>query len=123
MVAVIFVVLLIAVAVAVYAYRLHLKKEALKCSQEARQFHVKVMLLSSPTRLFTDEELRQLKVEVSPLLRKVNNLYKSYFISNDYLDNLGLADFIEERTHLNHSQYVNNRSHQADGVAENEEKP
>ena len=116
MIAVIFIAIFFAIlaliAIVMIAHRNNMKKEAQKCSQEARQFHVKVMLLSSPSRLFTDDELIQLKKEASPLLRRVNKLYNSYFVSNEYLDDLGLNDFIEERMHLNHLQFINNKTHQ-----------
>ena len=116
MIAVIFIAIFFAIlaliAIVMITHRNNMKKEAQKCSQEARQFHVKVMLLSSPSRLFTDEELIQLKKEASPLLKRVNKLYKSYFVSNEYLDDLGLNDFIEERMHLNHLQFINNKTHQ-----------
>ena len=112
MVAVGFVAILVIIAILVVVYHNNLKKKALKCQQEARQFHVKVMVMSSPSRLFTDKELYQLKVEAAPLLDRVNKLYKNYFISNDYLDSLGLNDFVEERMHLNHFQYINNKNHQ-----------
>lgn len=108
----IFFAILAVVAIVMVTHRNNMKKEALKCSEEARRFHVKVLLLSSPSRLFTDEELQQLKIEASPLLKRVNRLYKSYFVSNEYLDDLGLNDFVEERMHLNHLQYINNKSHQ-----------
>ena len=116
MIAVIFIAIFFAIlaliAIVMITHRNNMKKEAQKCSQEARQFHVKVMLLSSPSRLFTDEELIQLKKEASPLLKRVNKLYNSYFVSNEYLDDLGLNDFIEERMHLNHLQFINNKTHQ-----------
>ncbi len=109
----IFFAILMAIAIVMVTHRNNMKKEALKCSQEARQFHMKVMLLSSPSRLFTDDELRQLKMEVSPLLKRVNKLYNSKFVSKEYLDDLGLNDFVEERMHLNHLQYINNKTHQS----------
>lgn len=109
----IFFALLAVIAIVMITHRNNMKKEAQKCSEEARQFHVKVLLLSSPSRLFTDEELQQLKMEARPLLKRVNKLYNSYFVSNEYLDNLGLNDFVEERMHLNHLQYINNKTHQS----------
>lgn len=93
---------------AVIAYALYLRFEARKCAVEARQFHVRLQVLTAPNHLFTDKELATLKEEMAPLLFKVNKLYKNHFISNEYLDRLGLEDFIEERRHLNHSQFLNN---------------
>lgn len=102
-------VLLVAAAI---AYVFYLRAEARKCTVEARQFHVRLQVLTAPNHLFTDKELSNLKEEMAPLLFKINKLYKNYFISNDYLDRLGLGDFIEERTHLNHAQYLNNKQYQ-----------
>ena len=93
---------------AMIAYAFYLRVEAKKCAIEARQFHVRLQLLTAPNHLFTDKELATLKEEMAPLLFKVNKLYKSHFISHDYLDRLGLEDFIEERRHLNHAQFLNN---------------
>ena len=59
----------------------------------------------------TDHELHRLKREFGPLLDAVNELYDSPFISNEYLDGLGLGDFLEERKLVNVRQYFNN-SHQ-----------
>ena len=61
--------------------------------------------------LLTDEEVHKLKMKYNPLLETVNELYDSHFISNEYLDELGLGDFMEERKHLNHTQFLNNQSH------------
>ena len=109
------IIVLCAVAVvliaATIAYVCHLRAEARKCAIEARQFHVRLKVLTAPNHLFTDKELATLKEEMAPLLYKINKLYKNYFISNDYLDRLALGDFIEERTHLNHAQYLNNKQY------------
>lgn len=102
------IVLLIA---AIVVYVMHLRAEAKKCAEEARQFHVRLQVLTAPKHFFTDKELATIKEEMAPLLYKVNKLYKNYFISNEYLDALGLQDFVEERMHLNHSQYLNNREY------------
>ncbi|MBR6980298.1 MAG: hypothetical protein IKH88_10770 [Prevotella sp.] len=109
------IIVLCAVAVvliaATIAYVCHLRAEARKCAIEARQFHVRLKVLTAPNHLFTDKELASLKEEMAPLLFRVNKLYKNYFISNDYLDRMGLGDFIEERMHLNHAQYLNNKQY------------
>lgn len=96
------------VAAAVWYY-LHLRAEAKKCAMEARRFHMRLQVLTAPSHLFTDKELVTLKEEMAPLLYRVKKLYGNYFISNEYLDSLGLEDFIEERMHLNHAQYLNNK--------------
>ena len=62
--------------------------------------------------MFTDEEVHKMKMKYAYLLDTVNDLYDSKFISNEYLDKLGLGDFMEERKLLNHTQFLNNRSHQ-----------
>lgn len=108
-----FIIVLCIVAVlliaAVIVHIFYLRAEAKKCAIEARQFHVRLQVLTAPTHLFTDKELVKVKEDMAPLLYRVNRLYKSYFISNEYLDNLGLQDFIEERMHLNHAQFLNNK--------------
>ena len=60
---------------------------------------------------FTDEELLQLKREYAPLLDEVSELYDSFLISNEYLDDLGLREFIRQRKFLNHIQSQNNALH------------
>ena len=90
-------------------YNRDLKNKAKRCSKEAKRFHEKLQQLSAPDRFFTDEEVRKLKIEFAPVLEDVNDLYDSYFISNEYLDKLGLGDFMEERKLLNHKQYINNQ--------------
>ena len=92
-------------------YNGKLKEKARKCSVGAKQFHEKLTELSDPSRHFTDEEVRKLKIQFGPLLDTVNELYDSRFISNEYLDSLGLGDFMEERKLLNHIQLVNNQRH------------
>ena len=93
-----------------FRYNQQLKDKARQCSKEAEQFHKDLQRLSAPGHLFTDEELHKLKVKYNPLLEKVNELYDSHFISKEYLDHLGLGDFMEERKHLNHTQFLNNQS-------------
>ncbi|MBQ6227186.1 MAG: hypothetical protein IJK08_01295 [Prevotella sp.] len=92
-------------------YNRKLKEKAKKCSEGAKQFHKRLEELSDPSRVFTDEEVRKLKIQFAPLLDTVNSLYDSHFISNEYLDKLGLGDFMEERKLLNHTQFVNNQQH------------
>ena len=98
--------------IGVLRYNRHLKEKAKKCSVGAKQFHEKLKQLSDPTHLFTDE-VRKLKIQFGPLLDTVNDLYDSHFISNDYLDGLGLGEFMEERKLLNHIQLVNNQQHKS----------
>lgn len=88
-----------------------LKAQARQCAKEAQLFHNRLQSLTAPSHLFTDEELYQLKRDFAPLLDDVNRLYDSRFISNEYLDRLGLKEFIEERRLLNHLQYQNNQAH------------
>lgn len=90
-------------------YKLDLKQKAVRCSKEAKRFHEKLQQLSASDRFFTDEEVRSLKIEFAPVLDDVNSLYDNIFISNEYLDELGLGDFMEERKLLNHIQYTNNK--------------
>lgn len=107
------VIIAILVAVlAILAFRRNrmLTAKAKQCSKGAKRFHEELQRLSDPARLFTDEELHQFKAKYSSLLDDVNELYDSRFISDDYLDKLGLADFLEERRLLNHTQYINNQS-------------
>jgi len=100
--------LVLAFVMARYSIRLH--KEARRCSLLAQKFQEKLAALSSPDHLFTDEELRKLKIEFDPLLDAVNKLYDSHFISDDYLEKLKLHDFMEKRKLLNHIQMTNNRA-------------
>ncbi len=60
---------------------------------------------------FTGEELLQFKHECTPLLDEIYELYDSFLISNEYLDNLGLKEFIRQRKFLNHIQSQNNQLH------------
>ena len=100
-------------AFAAYRYNRSLKEKAKKCSVGAKQFHKRLQELSDPSRLFTDEEVHKLKMQFGPLLDTVNDLYDSHFISNEYLDRLGLGEFMEERKLLNHIQLVNNQQHKS----------
>ena len=88
-----------------------LKAKARQCAKEAQRFHEKLQQLSDPAHLFTDDELHQLKREFAPLLNTVNQLYDNPFISKEYLNKLGLRDFIDERQLVNHMQYKNNQLH------------
>ena len=97
-----------------FAVRKHLrlKAKAKQCAKEVQMFHDKLHRLSDPSHLFTDEELLQVKREYAPLLDKIEELYDSLLISNGYLDELGLKEFIRERKFLNHIQYQNNQRFQ-----------
>ena len=88
-----------------------LKAKAQECAKEVQVFHEKVQKLSDPSHFFTDEELLQLKREYAPLLDEVSELYDSFLISNEYLDDLGLREFIRQRKFLNHIQSQNNALH------------
>lgn len=90
---------------------LRMRAKARECAKEAKRFHERLLHLSDPSHDFTDHELHRLKREFAPLLDAVNELYDSPLISNEYLDGLGLGDFLEERKLVNHRQYLNN-SHQ-----------
>ena len=90
-------------------YRMRIK--AKECAKEAQVFHEKLQKLSDPSRFFTDEEVKQLKREVAPLVQRVSLLFENIFISNDYLVRLGLKDFLEERKIVNHKQYTNNKEY------------
>ena len=107
-----FAIILIILVAVVTSYCLRLRKEARRCSLQAKLFLEKLAILSSPTHLFTDEELKKLKREFDPLLDAVNRLYDSHFISNSYLDELNLHEFLDKRKLLNHIQMVNNQTHQ-----------
>lgn len=88
----------------------HLKSLARQYAQSAQQFHKKLKELTAPDHFFTDEELQALKSEYNPLVYKINSLYKTSLVSNDFLDDLHLFEFIEERRVLNHTQYTHNQS-------------
>lgn len=104
---------MLAVILVLFTFRLHLhqKRKAIKCSKEAQRFHEKLKQLSDPSHLFSDKELHHLKREFAPLLDDVNDLYDNILISNEYLDSLGLKDFMDERKILDHLQYQNNQLH------------
>ncbi len=89
-----------------------LMKEALQCAELARRFHERLQELSAPSHFFTDEEVHQLKKEFNPVLDRVNRLYASSLISQQYLNELGLRDFIDERRLVNHFQNQNNTARQ-----------
>ena len=90
------------------SYHNHLKTKAKECAKEAIKFHEQLQQLTDPSHLFTDKEMHRLKREYAPLLNAVNKLYDNPFISKEYLDELGLGDFLEERRLVNHQQYLNN---------------
>lgn len=110
---IILIVLAVAILLSVIAFRYNrdLKRKARRCGKEAKLFHEELQRLSASDRLFTDEEVHKLKMKYNPLLETVNELYDSHFISNEYLEEQGLGDFMEERKHLNHTQFLNNQSH------------
>ena len=103
----------IAIILALLAFtrQLNLKARAKECAKEAKRFHERLQQLTDPSHDFTDNELHRLKKEFAPLLDEVNGLYDSILISNEYLDDLGLGDFLEERKLVNHQQYLNNSQH------------
>lgn len=100
------------IAFIVFQRSQHLKAKARECSKEAKRFHEKLQQLTEPNHFFTDEELHQLKREFAPLLKTVNKFYDSILILREYLDDLGLNDFLDERKLVNHRQYLNNIHHQ-----------
>ena len=110
---IIIIILLLVLIVALLAFRKsqQLKARANECAKEVQMFHDKLQRLSDPSHLFTDEELLQVKQEYAPLIDKINELYDSLLISKEYLDDLGLKDFIRERKFLNHLQLKNNQLH------------
>lgn len=101
----------IIVLLALFAYRKkqRLEAKARQCAKEAQVFHEKLQKLTDPSHFFTDEEVVQFKDEFAPLLKNVQKLYDSMFISSVFLNNLGLKDFIDERRVVNHLQYKNNQ--------------
>lgn len=110
---IIIIILVLVFIVALLAFRKsqQLKARANECAKEVQMFHDKLQRLSDPSHLFTDEELLQVKQEYAPLIDKINELYDSLLISKEYLDDLGLKDFIRERKFLNHIQLKNNQLH------------
>ncbi len=90
----------------------HLKGKAKECAKDVQVLREKLKRLSDPSHLFTDEEMLGVKQEYAPLIDRINVLYNSLFISKEYLDSLGLKDFIRERKFLNHIQFKNNQLHQ-----------
>ena len=112
-IAIAFIVLIAAVAgLLAIGKQKRLKAKAQECAKEVQVFHEKVQKLSDPSHFFTDEELLQLKREYAPLLDEVSELYDSFLISNEYLDDLGLREFIRQRKFLNHIQSQNNQKYQ-----------
>lgn len=91
---------------------LHLKANALECVDEIRIFHERLQKLTDTSHFFTDEELHQFKHDCAPLIDKINELYNAVLISDEYLDDIGLKEFLHERKFLNHLQYQNNQKHQ-----------
>ena len=105
------IILIVFLALFYLRQNIHMKGEAKECAKEAKRFHEKLKQLSSPDRFFTDEEVRKFKKEFAPLVAKVNKLYENIFISNEYLDSLGLKDFLDERRIVNHKQFENNKEY------------
>lgn len=87
------------------------KARARKCAKEVQRFHERLQQLSDPSHLFSDKELHALKREFAPLLDEVNDLYDNRLIDNEYLDKLGLKEFMDERRLLNYIQYQNLQCH------------
>lgn len=110
---IIFTIVAVIIILALLAIRKHqhLKSKALECAKEVQAFHDKLQKLTDPSHFFTDEELLQVKQEYAPLLDRINELYESLLISRQYLDDLGLKEFIRQRKFLNHLQYQNNQQH------------
>lgn len=104
---------IVAIIPATFVLRQHrrVKAKAKKCANEALWFHQKLKLLSDPSHFFSDEELHGLKKEFAPLLSEVNKLYDNILVSNEFLDDLGLKDFMDERKILNHIQLQNNKQY------------
>ncbi len=102
------IVIIALVAVIIVWYTNHLKAKARGYAKEAKLFHERLLQLTDPSHHFTDEELHKLKRDFAPLLYSVNELYNNPFITNEYLDKIGLGDFLEERKLVNHQQYLNN---------------
>lgn len=100
----------------------HLTAKARQCAKEVQVFHNKLQELTAPTHFFTDEEVQQFKQEFAPLLKTVQKLYDSLFISNQFLNSLGLKDFIDERRLVNHLQYKNNQLFNSSKKQENDKR-
>ena len=92
-----------------YRKKRQLEATAQQCAKGVQEFHEKLQKLTDPSHFFTDEEVVQFKEEYAPLLKNVQKLFDSMFISNEYLNGLGLKDFIDERRVVNHLQYKNNQ--------------
>lgn len=102
-------VIIVLLALLAYRKKQRLEAKARQCAKEAQVFHEKLQKLTDPSHFFTDEEVVQFKDEFAPLLKNVQKLYDSMFISSVFLNNLGLKDFIDERRVVNHLQYKNNQ--------------
>lgn len=109
---ILFAILLFILGCVFFLQNRHQKALALQCAKEVQRFNEELARLSAPSHFFTDEELTQLKKEFNPVLKTINRLYGSSLISSDYLDELGLHDFIEKRRILNHIQLSNNQAYQ-----------
>ena len=107
-------IIIIAAVTVLLAIRQHLrlKAKAKECAKDVQVLRDKLKRLSDPSHLVTDEEMLQVKQEYAPLIDRINVLYDSLLISREYLDSLGLKDFIRERKFLNHIQLKNNQLHQ-----------
>ena len=108
---IIIIILVLAFIAGILAFRKsqQLKAKANECAKEVQMLRDKLQKLSDPSHLFTDEEMLQVKQEYAPLIDRINELYDSLLISKEYLDDLGLKDFIRERRFLNHIQLKNNQ--------------
>ena len=107
------IIVFIAAVVALLAIRKQkrLKAKAQEYAKEVQKYQDKLQKLTDPSHFFTDEELLQFKHVCTPLLDEIYELYDSFLISNEYLDNLGLKEFIRQRKFLNHIQSQNNQLH------------
>lgn len=93
-------------------HRQRLKKKAQICAMEAEQFHSMVEILSSPTRLFTDEEFLKMKKHFTSLYKTVSKLNNNRSISKKILRQLGLLNFLEEFKQLEQTKQSNMLAHQ-----------
>ena len=89
-----------------------LKAKARECAKEVQKFQDRLQKLTDPSHFFTDEELNQFKHDCARLIDKINELYATVLITDEYLDDLGLREFTRQRKFLNHMQYQNNQNHQ-----------
>lgn len=105
-----FLLFIVASAILIIEQNRRLKRKAKRYAKKTKAFHEKLQQLADPSHFFTDEEVHLLKKEYDPLLAKINKLYNNKLISKNYLDELGLNDFIEKRRFINHIQMKNNQA-------------